>query len=161
MIKEYKVKFVNYILDSVHGPIGLTGVEDAIERLPIFKRLQDISQLGLVKRIFPCALHSRYVHSLGVMFVADKMALQLHLNDTERQLLRLAALLHDIGHYPLSHDMEATYSEYYSAAHRECCIESPTAYNIIKNLQKNEEEVSIELDGHETKKYHHETKQIK
>ncbi len=157
MPKSYQIDIMNYVLDSVHGPIGLTMVENEIERLPIFKRLQDIAQLGLVKRIFPCAVHSRYVHSLGVMFVADKMALQLHLNDNERQLLRLAALLHDIGHYPLSHDLEATYSDFYSDAHKECQIEEPRAYKVIRSLKKDDEDISIELDGHETKKYHHET----
>lgn len=55
-----EIVFVNHILDNVHGFIGLTKLEDRIERLPIFKRLQDISQLGLVKRIFPGALHNRY-----------------------------------------------------------------------------------------------------
>lgn len=105
--------FVNYILDNVHGFIGLTYMEDKIERLPIFKRLQDISQLGLVKRIFPGALHNRYIHSLGVMYVIDQMALHLkHFNTAERQLLRLAGMLHDLGHYPLSHDLEQVYDQF-------------------------------------------------
>jgi len=47
-----EIVFENYVLDNVHGFIGLTFMEDKIERLPVFKRLQDISQLGLVKRIF-------------------------------------------------------------------------------------------------------------
>lgn len=104
------IVFVNFILDNVHGFIGLTKIEDQIERLPIFKRLQDISQLGLVKRIFPGALHNRYIHSLGVMYVIDQMALHLkEFNSAERQLLRLAGMLHDLGHYPLSHDLEQVY----------------------------------------------------
>lgn len=107
-IKE--ISFVNFILDTVHGSIGLTVLEDKIERLPIFKRLQDISQLGLVKRIFPGALHNRYIHSLGVMYTIDQMALHLGVfNSAERQLLRLAGMLHDLGHYPLSHDLEQVY----------------------------------------------------
>ena len=108
--KEYRIEFVNSILDNVHGFISLTKIENEIERLPIFKRLQNISQLGLSHRIFPCALHNRYIHSLGVMFIADQMAVKLKLfNDNERQLLRLAGMLHDIGHYPLSHDVEHVY----------------------------------------------------
>ena len=59
----YKIEIVNSILDNVHGFIGLTPVENTIERLPVFKRLQNISQLGLTNRIFPCALHNRYIHS--------------------------------------------------------------------------------------------------
>lgn len=105
-----EIVFVNHILDNVHGFIGLTELENRIEILPIFKRLQDISQLGLVKRIFPGALHNRYVHSLGVMHIIDQMALHLkEFNAAERQLLRLAGMLHDLGHYPLSHDLEQVY----------------------------------------------------
>ena len=107
---EYKIKIVNSILDNVHGFIGLTEVENQIERLPIFKRLQNISQLGLSHRVFPCALHNRYIHSLGVMYIVDQMAVKLDIfDDNERQLLRLAGMLHDIGHYPLSHDIEYVY----------------------------------------------------
>lgn len=110
------IVFVNYILDNVHGYIGLTFMEDKIERLPIFKRLQDISQLGLVKRIFPGALHNRYIHSLGVMHVIDQMALHLgRFSLAERQLMRLAGMLHDLGHYPLSHDLEQVYDREESA----------------------------------------------
>ncbi len=110
MADTKEIAFVNYILDNVHGLVGLTWVEDQIERLPIFKRLQDISQLGLVKRIFPGALHNRYIHSLGVMYVIDQMALHLKVfNSAERQMLRLAGMLHDLGHYPLSHDIEQVY----------------------------------------------------
>lgn len=110
--KEYAIKYINHILDNIHGHIGLTRVEDEIERTPIFKRLLNISQLGLVNRVFPCALHNRYTHSIGVMYVADQMSQRMGLNDTERQLLRLAGLLHDIGHYPLSHNVEQAYKNY-------------------------------------------------
>lgn len=110
MAATKEIVFENYILDNVHGFIGLTFMEDKIERLPIFKRLQDISQLGLVKRIFPGALHNRYIHSLGVMHVIDQMALHLgEFSLAERQLMRLAGMLHDLGHYPLSHDLEQVY----------------------------------------------------
>lgn len=107
---DYKISVVNSILDNVHGFVGLTEVENKIEALPIFKRLQNISQLGLSHRIFPCALHNRYIHSLGVLYIVDQMALKLGcFDDNERQLLRLAGMLHDIGHYPLSHDIESVY----------------------------------------------------
>lgn len=111
--KEYKIEIVNSILDNVHGFIGLTEVENQIEKLPIFKRLQNISQLGLSHRVFPCALHNRYIHSLGVMYIVDQMAVKLGLfDDNQRQLLRLAGMLHDIGHYPLSHDVEYVYKNF-------------------------------------------------
>lgn len=114
--KSYHIAVVNHILDNVHGQIGLTPVEDKIERLPIFKRLHNISQLGLVNRIFPCAVHTRYSHSLGVMHVASMMTESINgkglipfFTDDEIQVVRLAGLLHDIGHYPMSHNIEASY----------------------------------------------------
>lgn len=169
MLDTKEMVFVNYILDNVHGFIGLTFMEDKIERLPIFKRLQDISQLGLVKRIFPGALHNRYIHSLGVMHVIDQMALHLgRFSLAERQLMRLAGLLHDLGHYPLSHDLEQVYDR----------KESVTAFSItpvretfLNDVQENlyrlidkSEETDTPLKNQIPKrelvvkgKYHHET----
>ena len=130
-----EIIFVNYILDNVHGFIGLTKIEDQIERLPIFKRLQDISQLGLVKRIFPGALHNRYIHSLGVMYVIDQMALHLKVfNSAERQLLRLAGMLHDLGHYPLSHDVEQAYE---MAGRAEISGSSSVRQSLLEETNKN------------------------
>ena len=113
---EYRLAFCDHILDNNYGQIGITPVEKKIERLPIFKRLHEVSQLGLVNWIFPCALHSRYVHSIGVMYVAGEMARHININlqksffsDGEIQIIRLAGMLHDIGHYPMSHNVEQVY----------------------------------------------------
>ena len=107
--EDFKIIFVDRILDSVHGYIELTQIERKIIELPIFKRLQSIKQLSLVNWVFPGAEHTRYSHSLGVMYLADKMATQLEYFDGDRQLVRLAGLLHDIGHFPLSHVGESSY----------------------------------------------------
>lgn len=115
---DYKLRVCDHILNNIYGQIGLTEVEKQIEHLPIFKRLHSLSQLGLVKWIFPCALHTRYVHSIGVMHIAGEMAKHININmndeffcDSEIQILRLIGLLHDIGHYPLSHNIELAYKE--------------------------------------------------
>lgn len=141
--------FVNYILDNVHGFIGLSFMEDKIERLPIFKRLQDISQLGLVKRIFPGALHNRYIHSLGVMHVIDQMALHLRrFNVAERQLLRLAGMLHDLGHYPLSHDLE----QVYDAKEGATAFETPPVRDTFwDDIEQDISKISGKLGGEEVK----------
>lgn len=117
-VEEYKLKIKDHILDNIYGQIGMTEVERKIERLSIFKRLHDISQLGLVNWIFPCALHTRYTHSLGVMHIAGEMAMHINTNlgyeffdDSDIQIIRLAGLLHDIGHYPMSHNVEQAYKE--------------------------------------------------
>jgi len=157
---QYSLRIEQSILDSVHGLIGLSAVESIIEHLPIFKRLHDVSQLGLTNRIFPCALHNRYIHSLGVMYVADQMAMQLRFSDNERQLLRLAALLHDIGHYPMSHDVEKAYMDNAKAAkgsegNVQAFVESMVATKQIAEQKSKAEEINLE---HFEKKsdFHHE-----
>lgn len=116
--EAYRIQICDHILDNIYGQIGLTEVERALERLPIFKRLHNISQLGLVNLIFPCALHTRYTHSLGVMHIAGEMASRINRNmkypffdDSDIQIIRLAGLLHDIGHYPMSHNIEQAYQD--------------------------------------------------
>jgi putative nucleotidyltransferase with HDIG domain len=109
--KNCHIDFVDQVLDSVHGFIGLTPVERKLIDLPVFSRLQSIKQLSAVNWIFPGAEHTRYTHSLGVMHIADKMAQKLEFCDADRQIIRLAALLHDIGHYPFSHVGEEVYKE--------------------------------------------------
>lgn len=104
-----KIQFVGQILDNVHGFIPYTEAEKKIIEMQLFKRLQSIKQLSVVNWIFPGSEHTRFIHSLGVMHIADKMAISLGLNDDERRIVRLAGLLHDIGHYPLSHVCEMPY----------------------------------------------------
>jgi len=101
------------ICDNVHGSIGISRLEQAIINTRTFQRLKKIKQLGLASYVFPGAEHSRFAHSIGAMHVMSLMVDQLKLagcpyvcsDDTNRvkQKLRLAALLHDIGHYPLAH----------------------------------------------------------
>ena len=104
-----EIKFVGQILDNVHGFIPYTAAEQQIMQLQLFKRLQSIKQLSVVNWVFPGSEHTRYIHSLGVMHIADKMAVALGLENYERRILRLAGLLHDIGHYPQSHVCETPY----------------------------------------------------
>ena len=117
----YHLRISDHILDNIYGQIGLTDLEKNIERLAIFKRLHSISQLGLVNWVFPCALHTRYTHSIGVMHIAGIMAEHINQNiskdtginsffdDNDIQIIRLAGILHDIGHYPMSHNIEQAY----------------------------------------------------
>lgn len=158
--EAYRIDIVNSILDNVHGFIGLTPVENVIERLPIFKRLQNISQLGLTNRIFPCALHNRYIHSLGVMFIVDQMAIKLRFNDDERQIIRLAGMLHDIGHYPFSHDVESAYMEANkvteSDSEKEFLSYAQNAKNEIDKISLPVEKLELHLAGRNSK-FHHES----
>lgn len=109
MSKDKPLQFVDKILDNVHGFIPYTEHEKRIIDCVLFKRLQSIKQLSTVDWVFPGSEHTRYIHSLGVMHIADQIALAIRLTDDERRIVRMAGLLHDIGHYPLSHVCEYPY----------------------------------------------------
>lgn len=108
---ESRIEFVDRILDNVHGFIEYTEYERKIINLLLFRRLQSIKQLSLVNWVFPGSEHTRFIHSIGVMHIADKIAVRLGYGIDDRKIIRMAGLLHDIGHYPLSHVCEASYQE--------------------------------------------------
>lgn len=103
------------IRDPVHGSLELTEGEVAVlDSLP-YQRLRAIKQLGFSEFSYPGATHNRYLHSIGVCHLAGQAFDSIfrhypfHSSDFERRLrqaVRLAALLHDIGHGPLSHTTE-------------------------------------------------------
>ena len=74
------------------------------------QRLRGIKQLGLVEAVYPGANHTRFEHSLGTMFVAGLMAEHLGLCAGDVRKVRIAGLLHDVGHSALSHAVEGVLS---------------------------------------------------
>jgi HD superfamily phosphohydrolase len=101
------------IRDPVHGSIHILTEEIPIIRDDFFQRLRNIKQLGFAEYVFPGATHSRFIHSIGVMNIASHAFDRLfkgRLEDKNIQRLKetfkLACLLHDVGHAPLSHSTE-------------------------------------------------------
>lgn len=106
----------------VHGFIQIDDWERQIIEQPAFQRLRRIRQLAWTDLVYPGAMHTRFEHSLGVMHVASllydsivqksnevleqQLAYTKEGLDRDRQLVRLAALLHDVGHAPFSHSSE-------------------------------------------------------
>ena len=104
------------VRDPVHGSINILDEQIPLIEHPFFNRLRNIKQLGFSEYAFPGATHTRFIHSIGVMEVAnqcfDKILKKYSKNINSQDLIRiketfkLSCLFHDIGHAPLSHSTE-------------------------------------------------------
>ncbi|SHN28180.1 hypothetical protein SAMN04488057_11632 [Cyclobacterium lianum] len=107
-LKSHKI-----INDPVYGFINIPGeLIFAVIDHPYFQRLRRIKQLGLTDMVYPGALHTRFHHAIGAMHLMSITLDQLRnkgieISDQEYEAALLAILLHDIGHGPFSHALEA------------------------------------------------------
>lgn len=103
--------------DTIWGTISLRPLEVAVLDSPLMQRLRHLRQLGVAHWVYPGADHSRFEHSLGVVYQAQQLISainraglnkynQLVISEDDQQLIRMAALLHDTGHPVLSHVSE-------------------------------------------------------
>jgi HD superfamily phosphohydrolase len=159
----------------LHGFITITDWEREIIEQPAFQRLRRIRQLAWTDMVYPGATHTRFEHSLGVMHVAsrlydaiversgDVLKSELSYNDdglkSDRVLVRLTALLHDVGHAPFSHPGEELFPmrdggegrykhEHYSAAiirtHLREAIEN---HPLRQNYRLSADDIAALLEG--------------
>ena len=104
------------VRDPLWGNIRLRPRAAALVDSPQFQRLRRVKQLGFAHLVYPGAVHTRFLHALGVYHLAERALGLLEgagaladLSADEREelpLVPLAALLHDVGHYAFSHAME-------------------------------------------------------
>ncbi|MEE6210023.1 HD domain-containing protein [Salarchaeum sp. III] len=94
------------VKDSVHDHIEVEGVAAALLDTPPVQRLRRIKQLGTVSLVYPSANHTRFEHSLGVYHLASRALDHLSIDGPRAERVRAAAILHDIGHGPYSHNVE-------------------------------------------------------
>ncbi len=94
------------IKDSVHDHIEIDGVALELLDTPELQRLRGISQLGTVSLVYPSANHSRFEHSLGVYHLACRALEGFGVEGAQAERVRAAAILHDVGHGPFSHNVE-------------------------------------------------------
>lgn len=104
------------IRDPIHGLIELSQKELDLINTKAFQRLRRIRQLAMAFLVYPGTLHTRFDHSIGVMHIAGRICEQLKsatgMGTEECNRIRLAALLHDIGHGPFSHVSEYLLDQY-------------------------------------------------
>ena len=166
---EFNYKIIN---DPIYGCIGLSETEVSLLDTRAMQRLRRIRQMGFTSYVFPSGEHSRFVHSLGVLFIAGKMCGLLYqkyggsadchpkftIHDV--RLIRIAALLHDIGHFPFSHLCEYVYSYIDLVKHLDPIIESsgvkandePHVISAIANIDKRKEKDHEHLSAEVIKK---------
>ncbi|KAF5418756.1 MAG: hypothetical protein C5S49_01260 [Candidatus Methanogaster sp.] len=127
------------IRDPIHGYIELDEAALALVDTPVMQRLRRVKQLGLTSFVYPGANHTRFEHSLGTYHLANLLTDCMDKEsepdigmsggtDGEAGLteLRVAALLHDIGHGPLSHVTENIIKEHTGRSHED-------VYQILKS----------------------------
>ncbi|MCK6895831.1 HD domain-containing protein [Enterobacter bugandensis] len=152
-------------LDPIHGVIRITKLEKKIIDHPLFQRLRDIRQNTFLYKVFPSAMHSRFEHSVGVMHLSYEILKNIDLNaliynrknvdadlylDIKKipisliQELRIAALLHDVGHGPLAHQFDSFALEI-NKFREKCEAEGTQKYDkIISLADSNEKRLSHE-----------------
>ncbi len=123
--------------DSVHNIIRVNTDTDegklvvALVDTPEFQRLRRIRQLGLAYFAYQAAEHSRFAHSLGAFHLAGRMIAKLRLRydipDEAQTAVRVAALLHDVGHGPFSHVIETILGFHHEQFTIDAVLSSDTA----------------------------------
>ena len=99
------------VRDPLWNNIRLDAEALAVLDTPAFQRLRYVRQLGHAFLVYPGATHTRFEHALGAYHLARRAIAQLAESGAApdaatARTLRLAALLHDVGHYPFSHALE-------------------------------------------------------
>lgn len=115
--------YPNEVRDPVHGVIKFTNGERGVIDSQFMQRLRRVTQLTAAEFVYPGGVHTRYLHSLGVMHLCGEYMESIIKNsncifDDSSKLIRLArmaGLLHDVGHGPFSHAFDrSVYSHIYS-----------------------------------------------
>jgi hypothetical protein len=113
--------FWGFIKDPIYGYIRLTETEKRIIDTAPVQRLRRIRQLSGAEYVYPAATHTRFEHVLGTMYLAGVVAenLPVSLGEDDKRAVKVAALLHDVGHAPFSHLFEPILQKYVGKTHED------------------------------------------
>jgi hypothetical protein len=113
--------FWGFIKDPIYGYIRLTETEKKILDTGPVQRLRRIRQLTGAEYVYPAATHTRFEHVLGTMYLAGVVVenLPAKLGEEDKRAVKVAALLHDVGHAPFSHLFEPMLQKYIGKTHED------------------------------------------
>jgi len=129
------------IKDPVFGYVYITETEkEIIDSFPV-QRLRRLRQLAGSEYVYPGANHTRFEHSVGVMYLAGLLAenpyLSSYFSEEDYQTIRIAALLHDVGHGPFSHIFEHLLEKFLKKTHEDInvwIVQKSDLKNILSKL---------------------------
>src|SRR5438094_4803414 len=90
------------IRDPIHNFVRLCDREAKLLSTPALQRLRGIRQIAMANMVYPGALHTRFDHTLGVFHITGLLCDVFRFPDEEKRLVRLSALVHDLGRGPFS-----------------------------------------------------------
>jgi len=135
------LKAVAEIRDPVHGYVKMTEVERDLIDTPFVQRLRRVHQLAGSYLVYPGAVHTRFEHVVGAMHLAGQIAESLVPSSgiclDEVQVLRIAALLHDVGHGPFSHMYEEVLAKKTKVTHEDISQRIVLETQICDVLERN------------------------
>ena len=136
------IKKLNYISDAVYQEIPIR--DNLIYKIInsfAFQRLQNIKQMGSVEKLYPCGVHTRFTHSLGVFYLSSYL---INNNEYakkmlpyEKTLLKLSCLLHDLGHGPYSHFFENITNINHEKYTKKIILENKELNDLLLQINKN------------------------
>ena len=135
------------ILDPVHGHISISELEKPLIESPYIQRLRHIKQLTAADVLYPGGVHTRFLHSIGTMWIGSKYAEHLYPNNSHiRQLVRICMLFHDCGHVVGSHAYDDTVYAVIYPGHRKG--HDQQRFKIIQDpdVRKNIEATGVKIE---------------
>jgi len=130
--------FWGFIKDPLYGYIRLKESEKNILDTKAVQRLRRIKQLSGAEYVYPAANHTRFEHCLGAFYLAGTLAssLPVKLKPEDITKLKIAALLHDVGHGPFSHLLEPTMRQVLGKTHEDLGTWIITKSSLADTLRK-------------------------
>jgi HD superfamily phosphohydrolase len=136
------------IKDPVHGYVYITEAEkEIVDSFPL-QRLRRLRQLAGAEYVYPGANHTRFEHSVGVMYLAGRVLrnpnISQRVSEDEAEMVKMAALLHDVGHGPFSHVFEHLLVKALNKTHEDMTVwivKNSELKDVINKIGYNPEEV--------------------